>query len=45
MKYAQVDALFIEGWSIDGLKKVIWPDKIKSPPESFDTEKTDERKT
>lgn len=28
-KYTQIDALFVEGWSIEGLVKVVWPSKPK----------------
>ena len=37
--------MFIEGWSIEGLRKVVWPNKVKgekvtlrTPPEAFKAE-------
>ena len=28
-KYAQINALFIEGWSTEGLRRVVWPIKVE----------------
>lgn len=34
-KYTQINELFIEGWSIEGLKKVVWPRKAKGDKVAF----------